>query len=153
MKTVAKVFLWIEIVGLSLLTALYVVDAVMLLVALGQVPVEMVRDLRIAFALALALILLFVWMLVFNINNLQCLNLATAKTDIKIWRIVLCFLFSNFIVGLLFCFMEDKDFVFKYAKQNIAKDQFDKLEQYRQLLDEGMITKAQYDEIKQTLLQ
>ena len=49
--------------------------------------------------------------------------------------------------------MEDKDFVFKYAKQNIAKDQFDKLEQYRQLLDEGMITKAQYDEIKQTLLQ
>ena len=152
MKTATKILLWINIE----VTAFFVLACCGDILEISKYyfngQYREFPELKDLLVMTIWLLAGFVALLVFNANTLYCVSCATTKSEIKIWRIVLAFLLSNVIVGILLCCMDDNDFMLKYARKDKPSSPLEKLEKYNQMLNEGMINEEQYKEIKQQLL-
>ncbi len=151
MKTVAKVFLWISIVGLALYVLMFGLVVIAAIAAHFSPSTESGPALLFAIVFGVMTVV-FALMLAYNIYFLNHFGKAIYKSDIKTWQIVLLFFCANMVSGILLCCMNDNDFAPASAFLAKKPSPLDTIMKYKQLLDEGMITEEQYKEIKQKLL-
>ena len=151
MKTVAKVFLWITIVGLALYVLLFGLVAFVGIVASLAPSEETGPGLVVAIVFCVVTVVLAL-MLAYNIYFLNRLGKASKKSDIKTWQIVLLFFSSSLVSGILLCCMDDNDFAPEGASAYNKPSPLESIMKYKLMLDEGLISQEEYEAKKKELL-
>ena len=151
MKTVAKVFLWISIVGLALYVLLFGLVAFVGIVASLAPSEETGPGLVLAMVFCVATVFLAL-MLAYNVYFLNRLGKASKKSDIKTWPIVLLFFSSNMVSGILLFCMDDNDFAPEGASTYNKPSPLESIMKYKLMLDEGLISQEEYEAKKKELL-
>ena len=150
MKTVTKVFLWIQLI--SAIIALLFLGLMFLVVlsALSQTTEPEAVAIAIMFGF---MSLVMIPVIVYASGTLKVLDKAKSKRDISTARKVCGFIFGGVIVGVLLCLIDDEEFDPPApARPTGDADRLELLMKYKSMLDEGLISEEDYQKQKERIL-
>ena len=152
MKLVTKVLLWVQILLSCYVAIVSTWEIVTVLWDYGKNGFA--EPLLFLVVLIFGALLVYSgFQLYFNINTLLFLKKATQKSQIKTWRKVGAFFFSNPIVACLLICMDDDELAPEQANPDSSQDPVSILMEYKSMLDAGCISAEEYQEKKAQLFQ
>ncbi len=150
MKTVIKVFLWIQLISAILALVFMGLAFLVILAALA----ETTEPEAVAVAVMFGIIsLMMIPAIVYASGTLKVLEKAKSKNDISTARKVCGFIFGGVIVGVLLCVIDDDEFDPPVpARPTEPTDRLELLMKYKKMLDEGLISEEDYQKQKEKIL-
>ena len=150
MKTVTKVFLWIELISAIIALLFMGLAFLVVLSALAQATEPETIAVAIMFGI---MSLVMIPMIVYASGTIKVLNNAKSKSDISTARKVCGFIFGGVIIGVLLCLIDDEEFDPPVpARPTGDADRLELLMKYKSMLDEGLISEEDYQKQKERIL-